>query len=133
MYDVLLCVDEHESRSLEQARAVVDLPGDPGSINVHVFHSFEDNPAGATIMQFGPARRARNLLEDEGLNVTMEESSGPPAERILERAEELNVNMICLSGRKRTPVGKILFGSVTQAVLLEADQPVLTCGITPVE
>ncbi|MFC6765004.1 universal stress protein [Natrinema soli] len=39
-------------------------------------------------------------------------------------AHELDVDMIALGGRKQTPVGKALFGSVAQAVLLNAARPV---------
>jgi nucleotide-binding universal stress UspA family protein len=36
--------------------------------------------------------------------------------------------MICVAGRKRTPTGKVLFGSVTQAVILDTERPVLVCS-----
>jgi nucleotide-binding universal stress UspA family protein len=43
------------------------------------------------------------------------------AEAILEVAEEYACDHVFLSGRKRSPTGKALFGDRTQAVLLNAD------------
>jgi len=45
-------------------------------------------------------------------------------EAILETAEEIGAERIVMAGHRRTPVGKVLFGSVTQSVLLHSDVPV---------
>lgn len=54
------------------------------------------------------------------------ELTGEPTEKILEYASENDASSIVLTGRKQTPVGKILFGSVTQSVILNAERPILT-------
>lgn len=51
---------------------------------------------------------------------------GNPARQILAVASDLDPTYLVIGGRKRTPVGKALFGSVTQSVLLEATRPVVT-------
>lgn len=51
---------------------------------------------------------------------------GVPNEEILAAASALDAKYIVVGGRKRSPVGKALFGSTTQAVLLNADRPVVT-------
>ena len=51
---------------------------------------------------------------------------GNPAKEILERADAVDADYIVIGGRSRSPVGKALFGSVTQSVLLDADCPVVT-------
>jgi nucleotide-binding universal stress UspA family protein len=51
---------------------------------------------------------------------------GEPTPEILSVAEEVGARYIVLGGRKRTPTGKALFGSITQSVLLNADRPVVT-------
>ena len=47
------------------------------------------------------------------------------AEQVLEVAEEVDATMIVLGLRRRTPVGKLLMGSVAQRVLLGAECAVL--------
>lgn len=49
-----------------------------------------------------------------------------PANEVLEYARDCDAIYIVVGGRKRSPVGKALFGSVTQSILLNADCPVVT-------
>lgn len=51
---------------------------------------------------------------------------GDPVKEILAAAEKHDASYIVIGGRKRTPAGKALFGSATQSILLNADQPVVT-------
>lgn len=51
---------------------------------------------------------------------------GNPAEEILEYSEEVSAEYIVVSGRKKSPTGKALFGSVVQSILLDADRPVVS-------
>jgi nucleotide-binding universal stress UspA family protein len=125
MYDILAAVDESEERARTQARAIADLPRDPDDLRVVIFHDFTNNPEGASVHQVAAVRRAKEILEDAGVDVELAESSGKPAQTILEIARERDVDLISLSGRRRTPTGKALFGSVTQAVILDADRPVM--------
>jgi len=124
MYDVLLAIDDDEDQALAQAKTVADLPG-TGEIRATLFHDFVDNPSGASVTQIAAVRHAADLLEEAGIEVAYQEASGEPAEEILETARELDVDCISIAGRKRTPAGKVLFGSVTQAVILGANRPVL--------
>lgn len=59
-------------------------------------------------------------------NVTASGRVGDPAEEILEEARRIDARYVVIGGRKRSPVGKAVFGSITQSVLLDADQPVMT-------
>ncbi len=43
------------------------------------------------------------------------------AEAIIEAGEEYNCDHVFMSGRKRSPTGKVVFGDTTQAVLLNFD------------
>lgn len=51
---------------------------------------------------------------------------GNPADCIIEEAERLGARYVVIGGRRRSPTGKALFGSVTQTVLLGSESPVLT-------
>jgi nucleotide-binding universal stress UspA family protein len=46
-------------------------------------------------------------------------------EQVLEVAEEVSAGLVVIGLRRRTPVGKLLLGSVAQRILLGADCPVL--------
>lgn len=51
---------------------------------------------------------------------------GEPTEQILAVSEDLDARYLVVGGRKRSPTGKALFGSVTQSVLLNSSRPVVT-------
>jgi nucleotide-binding universal stress UspA family protein len=51
---------------------------------------------------------------------------GDPTEMVLALADDLDARYIVIGGRKRTPVGKALFGSTTQSLLLQASRPIVT-------
>jgi nucleotide-binding universal stress UspA family protein len=51
---------------------------------------------------------------------------GQPAPQITEYVDEVDARYVILSPKKRSPTGKVLFGSVAQSVLLNVDCPVVT-------
>lgn len=125
MYEVLVPIDTDESRAIAQANAVAALPSASSDVKASLLHVFSDNPSGATVTQVGAVRRAREVLEDADVEYVLDEGSGSPAEEIVEHAGELDVDAICVAGRKRSPTGKALFGSVSQNVILDTDRTVL--------
>lgn len=126
MYDVLLPVDDSTDRALDQARTVADLPLTEDR-RVTVFHVFTGSEGGGSVTQVAAARRAQEHLEEEGIEVALDESSGDAGTEILAAADERDVDLVTLAGRRRSPAGKVLMGSISQKVLLEADRPVLFC------
>jgi nucleotide-binding universal stress UspA family protein len=127
MYRIVMAVDTSEARARAEADAVIDLPRDPSDLHVTILHDFTNNPSGASVTQVAAVRRARDRLTEHGIEVELAESSGDPAEAIIDAAEELGADMVVLAARRRSPTGKLLFGSVTQAVILGTDRPVLVC------
>ena len=128
MYKVVVGIDTNEERALAQAKAIADLPAQK-EVHAILLHDFIDNPSGASAPQVAAVRRAKERLETAGIEVSLEESSGDPAAAIIDLAEELDANLICVAGRERSPTGKALFGSVTQSVFLGTERPVLTCSV----
>ncbi|WP_101295848.1 universal stress protein [Halegenticoccus soli] len=50
---------------------------------------------------------------------------GDPADAVVTYARNESARYVVVGGRQRSPVGKALFGSVTQSVLLRSDCPVV--------
>lgn len=130
MFSVLLAVDTDPDRARRQAAAVADLPGHE-EVAVTVIHAFGDNPEGASVTQIGSVRRAVEVLEQRGIETHLAETSGDPVDEILGAADDIDADLICVGGRKRSPAGKALFGSVAQGVILSSDRPVMITGASP--
>lgn len=127
MKDVLFGIDESIERAVAQAETVLDL-FERDNVRAYLLHDFVDNPEGASVIQVDSVKRAREVLEDAGVPVELHEGSGDPAQSIVDTAAELNVDAVCVAGRKRSPAGKMLFGSVSQSVILNTERPVLVCS-----
>lgn len=136
MYHVLLPVGGEESRVDRAATALLAMPGtDELAVTVltvfEEFTAFDDGSGTISSEELydpddlpEPVERVRDRLVEGGLDVSVRSEHGDPAGRILEVVDEADVDQVVMAGRKRTPVGKVLFGSVTQAVILGTDVPV---------
>lgn len=73
-------------------------------------------------------QRARTLVEeiDPEIDYTAVGAVGEPADELISYAEDRDADYIVVGGRNRSPVGKVLFGSVTQSVLLDSPCTVVT-------
>ena len=70
--------------------------------------------------------RLSQELADAGVAVDVRRSMGADvADQVLTVAGEVSADLIVIGLRKRTPVGKLLMGSVAQRILLGADCAVL--------
>jgi nucleotide-binding universal stress UspA family protein len=128
MYTFVAGIDTDESRATVQADAIAGMPLDPSAVSVVLIHAFGENPEGGTVEQVKSVRLVRDRLADLGMEVEARGHGGDPARALLRVAKEEDADQIVVAGRKRTPAGKAIFGSVTQSVVLEADRPVLVCG-----
>lgn len=50
---------------------------------------------------------------------------GNPGKKVVEYAEEVDARYLVVGGRARSPVGKAIFGSVAQSILLSTKRPVV--------
>lgn len=72
------------------------------------------------------ARDVVNDVTDNREDVDVGGHVGSPVDVILDQISERDPAYLVVGGRKRSPVGKALIGSVLQKVLLSADCPVVT-------
>lgn len=124
MYNVVIGIDDDEAHALACTQPIADLPGDDSEFAVTLVHTrtgvlSEDEPYSDSI------QRATDFLESRGIEYRVTQSTDDPAEAIITAAEAVDANLIVVGGRQRSPAGKALFGSVTQTVVLGANQPVL--------
>ncbi|MFA9515688.1 universal stress protein [Halopenitus sp. H-Gu1] len=139
MYRILMPVDSNEERALNQAKFVASLPTAAETVEVILMFVFQGESGSApeelkeferTIGRVGSVRRATEYLEEKDVDVRLLEESGDTAQGIIEDADREDVDLIVLGGRKQSPAGKVLFGSITQSVLLKTDRPVTVTGTT---
>jgi nucleotide-binding universal stress UspA family protein len=130
MHRVLLPLDTSESRTAAQVDAVASLPGAEGGVETTLLHVFDDRETAesTSIGQLPTGSMAQDSLRTSGIRVETATRFGDPAEQILRAADEIDADMIVLGGRKRSPLGSLLFGSVSQAVTLDATRPVVITG-----
>lgn len=136
MYRVLMPVDDNTERAMAQARHVADIPNASDSVEVTILYVFEDedsldpsnDEAARKPENVESVARVVEFFETNDITHETRKDRGNPSEAILVQAEELEPNAIVLGGRKRSPAGKILFGSVTMDVLRNTDIPVVVSG-----
>ncbi|CCQ33204.1 UspA domain-containing protein [Halorhabdus tiamatea SARL4B] len=69
-------------------------------------------------------QQVTDKLADADVAYTTRGAAGDPSEGLLALAEDVEADRVVLSGRRRSPTDKVIFGSVAQAVLLDAPCPV---------
>lgn len=71
--------------------------------------------------------RVEKLLATSGIDATFKQfvRGKGPVEEIEEMVDSLQVSLLIIGLRKRTPVGKLFLGSVAQEILLSVPCPVL--------
>lgn len=137
MFEVLLPVDFDTERARAAAATVASLPNASEDVRVTILNvekemEVVDSEGGRVRAEEwydetdvpSSVNEAKTYLERDGITVQARRELADPPEAIVSVAEEIDADLIVMSGRKRSPAGKVLFGSVTQSVLLDADVPV---------
>ncbi|GAA0544974.1 universal stress protein [Halorubrum ejinorense] len=128
MFTFVVGIDTDVGRAETQAETIASMPLEADEVTAVLVHSFAENREGGTVEQVKSVRVAQSRLEDAGIEVTPEGYGGDAAKAILNVADDYDADQIVVAGRKRTPTGKVLFGSVTQSVILDTERPVLVCS-----
>ena len=132
---VLLPVDSDEERAIAAAENVTTLPNAAESVHVTLLNvtrkidvssdSYVSSEEWYDKDEFPPSvAKAEEVLKNAGITVEKRREHAEPAKAILEVANDVDADWIIMAGRKRTRVGKAIFGGVTQSVLLNSDIPV---------
>ncbi|MDY6817202.1 MAG: universal stress protein [Halobacteriales archaeon] len=133
MYTVLLPVDEAVGPARRQAEFVASLPAAGEAIEVTLTHSMAANESLdedelASLSQVESVQTAKDHLVANDVDVETMAVSLPLEDGIPQLAEQIDADQIVMGGRKRSAAGKALFGSITQAVILNTNRSVTVVG-----
>lgn len=136
MYQVLMPVDDTVERGIAQARSIANIPYASDEVESLVLYVFTDEDS-LDPESDEPARNPTDIeaikqvtafLDDHGIEYELRKDRDDPVEAILDYDEENDLDAIVMGGRKRSPGGKVLFGSVTHSVLMNTDTPITITG-----
>ncbi|WP_254271290.1 universal stress protein [Haloarcula marina] len=138
---ILLAVGPNDKDRVDElAETVTDIAGPTGAevIVAHVFTEDEyenvvDRLEFTSVAEANPdevadrhttVRELEKVFDGADIDVSIRGSVGNHGEQIVDLAEETDADLVVVGGRKRSPTGKAVFGSVAQEVMLNAPCPV---------
>lgn len=147
MYRVLIPVDDNNDRVGEHIDTIDDLPSVDVEIEAHVVYVYEEveTPGEGGGFASGylddlnesldelrdppeTVYKVTEALSERGIDAEIRELVGDPADAILTASQELDADILLMGVRDRSPIGKVVFGSVSQKVILGSEVPVLVAG-----
>lgn len=131
-----------ETRTRDQIETLESLPNVECDIEVHVLHVYEEISVPADEAGPTPIEDVNESLEDlrelpdtvnrvidavdaMDIDPSVHELVDDPADGILSTAQEIDADAILMGVRDRTPIGKVVLGSVSQTVIHRSDRPVI--------
>ena len=142
MYTIVIPVDTNVERGERATRHVVKLiengpMTDADAISVTVLNVFKEFKAvddGGNVKSnelydedsYPEALDSvRDLLSEADIAYKFERRHGDSADEIIEYADAVEADLVVIAPRKRSSVGKAMFGSVAQDVMLNTERPTL--------
>ena len=144
MYRVLVPVDDNEERTEKQVNTIESLPAIDEDIEAHVLFVYEEIETPGEGAGFASAYlddlneslgdirdppktvdRVIEAFEERGITTELHELVGDPADAILSTTDEIDADSVLMGVRDRSPIGKVVFGSVSQKVILGSEVPVV--------
>jgi len=134
---VLAVGTEDEERTERLADEIIALaePADAEVVLTHVFDGeefdetsaklgFEPESGSSTPHAVAERHRTTRALSEAGVRHSVRGAVGDLADEVVETAEGVGADRVVVGGRRRSPTGKAVFGSVAQEVMLSAPCPV---------
>lgn len=125
---IVVAVDDAKDADLvAEGRTLADVFDE----ELHVVHvrdreEVEDAGGGTETILEGAASDAANIAAEVADEFVPVGRIGNPAQELVNYTNTVEARYLVLGGRKQTPIGKALFGNVTQSVLLSTEIPVVT-------
>ncbi|MDG5775455.1 universal stress protein [Haloarculaceae archaeon H-GB2-1] len=150
METVLLALDSTDDERLYElvdTAANVAGPADATVVLLHVFdrdeyeslqHRLGIDPSSETTpsdvaKRYETVKTVADALEARGIEVEIRGALGDEGDSIVRVAGTVGADMVVVGGRKRSPTGKAVFGSVAQRVMLNSPCPVTFVKASDVE
>jgi nucleotide-binding universal stress UspA family protein len=139
---ILLAVGPNDASRVERlAEETIDVAGPTGArvVLAHVFTSEEYQNALSNLefdrersevtaddvaVRHSTIRDLSRRLDEADVEYEVHGAVGDHAESIVDLAESVAADRVVVGGRRRSPTGKAVFGSIAQEVMLEAPCPV---------
>lgn len=147
MYRILMAIDEDQRQANEIAASVEKLADNIDDLEILVLHVFRDVELPSQVViheqlvDFEEIQHEQREIpaavtdvvkqlggRDIDAEIIIERSEDPPS-KIISVAEEHDVDNIFIGGRTSSPIGKAMFGNVSQKVLLNTDIPVTVATV----
>lgn len=111
-----------EAAVVREGRVLADAFGS----ELHVLHVHPSKISAMDVIKDLAAERAESVAKRETEDFEAVGRIGDIAAEILQYARERDAQYIVVGGRKRSPVGKVIFGSTSLSIIRNADRPVVT-------
>ncbi|WP_435094936.1 universal stress protein [Halorubrum sp. N11] len=139
---VMLAVGTEDREEAEQLAAEAIAVAEPAGAEVVLTHVFTDEEFEAVRSRLGVDERSEGstpdavaerhtttralskALTEAGVSHSVRGAVGDHADEVVETATQIGADRVVVGGRRRSPAGKAVFGSVAQEVMLSSPCPV---------